>query len=104
MLVGCSLSGMTYLAGWGTRGPLVFGFIMGLGWLVVLSLAKVRRQGFGSLPHQNWGSAVWTILALQAALVVVAALIGDKATASATALIAAPLLVYAVVHRTRRTR
>jgi hypothetical protein len=109
VLVGPALGTMTYLADWGSRGSIIFGAVMSLGWLVAFSIAKVVRdqaetgQSAAVTLRENWFRfALGTILAFDAAFVVVCLLLDRPALALTTAVVAVPLLVTAAVRTLRR--
>ena len=82
---------MTYAADWGSRGSFIFGAIMSIAWLVAFSIAKVVReqadtgQSAAAEIRENWFRfAVATILAFDAAFLIVCLLLGRLALAATT--------------------
>jgi hypothetical protein len=105
-VVGLGLGGMTYLADWGSRGSLIFGVLMGIGWLVAFAIARVVREQAGAghstavTLRENWFRfAVWALLALDAVFLVLCLAVGRAALALVTALLAIPFVLAAAFQR-----
>jgi hypothetical protein len=101
-LVGVALGTMTYLADWGSRGSVIFAVVMGLGWLVSFSVAKLVREGAATQPsfaltiRRSWFSVgLYVILTGAAMVILLAVLTGEGALALTTAVLAVPVVVAA---------
>jgi hypothetical protein len=99
---------MTYLADWGSRGPLIFGLVMGVGWFAICTVAKLIREGTNSghrtavAISQNWFPiAAAAILGFAAVLAIVAILANSGALALTTLVVAVPFAVYALLRNSR---
>jgi hypothetical protein len=100
---------MTYLAEWGSRGPIVFGVVMGVGWFIAFSIAKLVRERAESgqpvalkLTRSFLSIAVYVLLSLAGALILIAVLAGEPAVAVTTAVLAVPLMIGALVRSARK--
>jgi hypothetical protein len=109
IVVGPVLGTMTYLADWGSRGSTIFGVVMSLGWLVAFSIAKVvreqaaARQSAAVTLHENWFRfSLATILAFDAAFIVVSLLLGRPALAVKTAVLGIAFLTITFATAGRR--
>ena len=83
---------MTYLAEWGSRGPIVFGVVMGVGWFIAFSIAKLVRERAErgqpvalKLTRSFLSIAVYVLLFLSGAVILIAVLAGEPAVAVPTA-------------------
>jgi hypothetical protein len=101
-MVGISLGTMTYLADWGSRGSVIFAVVMGLGWLISFSIAKLVRGRAATEPtfaltiSRSWFSVgLYVLLTANVVVVLLAVLAGNRALALTTAVLAVPLLVAA---------
>jgi hypothetical protein len=100
-VVGVSLAAMTYYAWADARGSMIFGLVMGVGWLATFSVLKHVRER-GESPDAGdatrWLRAHWQGVTLVALLsfdflfTAVSLLVGDVAAALVGLVLAVPAL------------
>lgn len=99
VLVGVVLAAMTYYAWSNGRGSVIFGLVMGVGWLAVFTVAKLVREGGESSDaadvtrwlHANWEQlALIVLLALVSLFTAVALFVGQVGLAVVGLVLAIP--------------
>ena len=109
LIVGSCLGFMTSRTIGGSRGPVIFGVAIGVGWFVAFSIVKLARERAetGERVALKLGGSflsvgLYVLLVLAAALILIAVLAGEPAVAVPTAVLAAPLLIGAFLRRARK--